>query len=153
MITCSRSFSRRVTELAPLREAVATYTSRAAEKTRTQGDVCQLLQVYIRTGLFNPDERRYSRTASAPRHTPSNDTRDLVQAVLAGLEGIYRPGYRYQKAGIMMLTLASPGQIQADLFAPAPRPRSHELMATLDPINASMGSGTVRLAWVPAQGG
>ncbi|WP_276488409.1 translesion error-prone DNA polymerase V subunit UmuC [Ectopseudomonas mendocina] len=153
MITCSRSFSRRVTELAPLREAVASYACRAAEKLRAQGDVCQLLQVYIRTGVFNPDEPRYARTASVPLHSPSNDSRDLVQAALAGLEGIYRPGYRYQKAGVMLMNLASPGQVQADLFAPAPRPRSAALMATVDRINTNMGRGTVRLARVPALGG
>ncbi|MDX1368108.1 DUF4113 domain-containing protein [Pseudomonas sp.] len=53
----------------------------------------------------------------------------------------------------MLVNLANPGQIQADLFAPPPRPRSQELMATLDRINAGMGRGTVRLARVPAQGG
>ncbi|AEB58203.1 translesion error-prone DNA polymerase V subunit UmuC [Ectopseudomonas mendocina] len=153
MITCSRSFSNRVTTLAPLREAVATYACRAGEKLRAQGDVCQLLQVYIRTGVFNPDEARYARTASVPLHTPSNDSRDLVQAALAGLESIYRDGYRYQKAGVMLMNLASPGQIQTDLFAPEPRPRSAELMATVDRINHSMGRGTVRLARVPALGG
>ncbi|AVO55753.1 translesion error-prone DNA polymerase V subunit UmuC [Ectopseudomonas mendocina] len=153
MITCSRSFSSRVTALAPLREAVATYACRAGEKLRAQGDVCQLLQVYIRTGVFNPDEPRYARTASVPLHAPSNDSRDLVQAALAGLESIYRDGYRYQKAGVMLMNLASPGQVQADLFAPAPRPRSAELMATLDKINHTMGRGTVRLARVPALGG
>ncbi|WP_447897728.1 DUF4113 domain-containing protein [Pseudomonas aeruginosa] len=142
-----------MTELAPLREAVASYACRAAEKLRAQGDVCQLLQVYIRTGVFNPDEPRYARTASVPLHTPSNDSRDLVQAALAGLEGIYRPGYRYQKAGVMLMNLASPGQVQADLFAPAPRPRSAALMATVDRINTNMGRGTVRLARVPALGG
>lgn len=153
MITCSRSFSTRITELAPLREAVATYACRAAEKLRAQGDVCQLVQVYIRTGVFNPSEPRYARTASVPLHTPSNDSRDLVQAALAGLESIYRNGYRYQKAGVMLMNLARPGQVQTDLFAPASRPRSAELMATLDKINREMGRGTVRLGRVPALGG
>lgn len=75
MITFSRSFSCRVTDLAPLQEAVASYASRAAEKLRAQGDVCQLRQVYIRTGAFNPDEPRYARTASMPLHMPTNDSR------------------------------------------------------------------------------
>jgi DNA polymerase V len=150
MIACSRSFSERVTDLEALREAVASYTSRAAEKLRTQGDYCRLLQVYIRTSGFNPNEAHYGRTASVPLPCPSHDTRDLVQAALAGLEAIYRPGYRYQKAGVVLMEFVSPGQIQGDLFAPAPRPGSKALMATLDRINARMGRGTVRLARVPA---
>ena len=153
MIACSRSFSERVTDLEGLREAVASYTSRAAEKLRAQGDYCRLLHVYIRTSGFNPNEPHYGRTASVPLPCPSHDTRDLVQAALAGLESIYRPGYRYQKAGVVLMEFVSPGQIQGDLFAPAPRPGSEALMATLDKINARMGRGTVRLARVPAAPG
>lgn len=153
MITCSRSFSERVTALEPLREAVATYASRAAEKLRSQGDYCQQLQVFIRTGVFNPNERQYARTASVPLTIPSSDTRDLVQAALAGLEQIYQPGYRYMKAGVHLLGLVSPGQVQADLFAPTPRPRSAQLMAAMDKINGQMGRGTVRLAAVPYEAG
>lgn len=153
MIACSRSFSERVTDLDDLREAVASYTSRAAEKLRAQGDYCRLLQVYIRTSGFNPNEAHYGRSASVPLPCPSHDTRDLVQAALAGLESIYRPGYRYQKAGVVLMELASPGQIQGDLFAPPPRPGSEALMATLDRINARMGRGTIHLARVPATPG
>ncbi|MNR52841.1 DNA polymerase V subunit UmuC [compost metagenome] len=72
-----------------------------------------------------------------------------MQAALAGLESIYRPGYRYQKAGVVLMEFVSPGQIQGDLFSPAPRPDSKALMATLDKINARMGRGTVRLGRVP----
>lgn len=153
MIACSRSFSERITDFEELREAVASYASRAAEKLRAQGDYCRRLQVYIRTSGFNPNEPHYGRSASVPLPCPSHDTRDLVQAALAGLESIYRPGYRYQKAGVVLMDFVSPGQIQGDLFAPAPRPGSEALMATLDRINARMGRGTVRLARVPAAPG
>ena len=149
MIACSRSFSERVTALEDLREAVASYASRAAEKLRAQGDYCQMLQVYIRTSGFNPNEPHYGRSANVPLACPSHDTRDLVQAALAGLEAIYRSGYRYQKAGVVLMEFASPGQIQDDLFTPPPRPGSEALMDTLDKINARMGRGTVRLARVP----
>lgn len=150
MIACSRSFSERVTELEPLCEAVATYASRAAEKLRKQGDACQMMQVYIRTGVFNPDEKRYSRTANVPLPYPTNDTRDLIQAALAGVQAIYLPGYRYQKAGVVLMHFVNPAHLQGDLFAPKPRPRSAELMTALDKINTTMGRGTVRLARVPA---
>ena len=150
MIACSRSFSERVTDLEDLCEGVASHTSRAAEKLRAQGDYCRLLQVYIRTGVFNPNEPRYGRTASVPLTCPTHDTRDLVQAALAGLASIYAPGYRYQKAGVVLMEFASSSQIQGDLFAPAARPGSEALMATLDRINARMGLGTIHLARVPA---
>jgi DNA polymerase V len=132
MIACSRSFSERVTELEPLREAVATYASRAAEKLRKQGDACQMMQV--------------------PLPYPTNDTRDLIQAALTGMQAIYLPGYRYQKAGVVLMHFVNPAHLQGDLFAPKPRWRSAELMTALDKINTTMGRGTVRLARVPASG-
>lgn len=67
-----------------------------------------------------------------------------MQVALGGLEGIYRPGYRYQKAGLMLMNLASPGHIQVDLCGPAPRPCSQELMAAPDRMNASMWRGCRR---------
>jgi len=55
-ICCGRMFGKRLTELAPIKQAVATYVGRAAEKLRAQGSVCKRLRVSIRTGMFNPDE-------------------------------------------------------------------------------------------------
>lgn len=153
MIACSRSFSERITALPPLEQAVASYASRAAEKLRGQRHLCRVLQVYIRTGVFNPDERRYSRTATVPLPYPTCDTRDLVQGALAGLRSIYLPDYRYQKAGVVLMDLVSPEHLQADLFAPAPRPRAEALMSAVDRINLVMGRGTVRLGRVPAAPG
>ncbi len=106
----------------------------------------------IRTGVFNPDEKRYSRTANVPLPYPTNDTRDLIQAALTGVQAIYLPGYRYQKAGVVLMHFVNPEHLQGDLFAPKPRSRSAELMTALDKINTTMGRGTVRPARVPASG-
>ncbi|MCY1264121.1 Protein UmuC [compost metagenome] len=150
MITCSRSFSARITELGPLREAVASYASRAGEKLRAQGHFAGALQVFLQTGQFNDKERRYANAATVQLLTPSSDTRDLVSAALGGLGRIYLPGYRYQKAGVVLMNLVEPGLAQTDLFAPAPRTRSKELMAVMDRINAEWGRGTVRTGRIPA---
>lgn len=143
-IACSRSFAERITELPPLCEALASHTLRAAEKLRAQDAWCRLLQVHLRTGLHNPGEHQYQRSAS-------RDSRELVAAAQRALASLYRPGYRYQKIGVVLLELAHAGELQDDLFAPPPRPGSEALMATLDRINARHGHGTVRLARIPAQ--
>lgn len=148
MIACSCPFWERVTELAPLREAVATYASRAGEKLRAQGDFCQMVQVYIRTGVFNPNEKQYARTASVPLPYPSNETRDLVAAALAGLESIYQPGYRYQKEGWGGADGFCQPRPCPERFAPA-----KQLMTVLDRVNSQMGRGTLRLARVPQAAG
>lgn len=149
MIACSRSFSTRVTDLAPLSEAVASYATRAAEKLRVQGAYACALQVFIQTGQFNENERRYANSATVPLLIPSSDTRDLVAAALAGLDRIYRPGFRYLKAGVVLMDLVAPGLAQTDLFAPAPRAGSDRLMAMMDRVNSEFGRGTLRPGRVP----
>lgn len=153
MIACSRSFSDRVTELSALREAVASYAARAAEKLRAQGDYACALQVFIQTGQFNERERRYANVATVPLLTPSADTRDLIAAALAGLDRIFRPNFLYLKAGVVLMDLVAPGLAQVDMLAPAPRPGGERLMAVMDRINAEFGRGTLRPGRVPKSPG
>lgn len=59
-ICCSRMFGKRLTELAPIKEAVATYMMRASEKLRVHNSLCKKVRVCIRTGMFNPEEAKYA---------------------------------------------------------------------------------------------
>lgn len=59
-ICCSRMFGARLTELAPIKEAVATYMMRASEKLRAQNSLCKKVRVSIRTGMFNPEDAKYA---------------------------------------------------------------------------------------------
>ena len=146
-IICSRSFSHRVTERGELIEAVATYMCRAAEKLRHQESVTGAVSVFIQTGRFNPDEPHYQKSLMVPLPEPTNDSRLLARWGIWLLKHIYRPGYRYQKAGVM-LTDIRPAEIrQASLFNPPVHgERVTRLMSTLDGINARWGRGTLRLA-------
>ncbi|MOA47107.1 DNA polymerase V subunit UmuC [compost metagenome] len=88
-----------------------------------------------------------------PLLTPNSDTRDLVAAALAGLDRIFRPGFRYMKAGVVLMDLIAPGLAQVDMFAPASRPGGEQLMAVMDRINAEFGRGTLRPGRVPESPG
>ncbi len=145
-ILCSRSFGERLHALPPLREAISSFTTRAAEKLRRQGCEAGMLQVFVRTGQFNPHEPQYSRGHCIALPRPTADTRVLVAAALAGLERIYLPGYAYAKAGVALMQLAPVRGRQEDLFAPTARPGAERLMQTLDQINARQGRDTVFLA-------
>lgn len=149
-ICTSRMFGRRLHELAPIREALASYASTAAEKLRRQGSLAGALQVAIRTGMHAPGEPRYCGVMPCPLPYPTDDTRVLVEAALRGLEAIYRPGFAYSKAEILLLDLRRRGEFTGDLFAPRPRPGADRLMATIDRINARQGRGSIRLGRVPA---
>ncbi len=146
-ILSSRSFGMPVTDLQSLAESVTLYMSRAAEKLRRQQSCAGSVHVFIRTSPFKPDEPYYANSLTIPLPSPTDDTVKLVRAVLWGLKRIYKPGYRYQKAGVMLSELVPLDQCQGDLFAQTPMTaKSAKLMAAMDSINHSMGRQTVKLA-------
>ena len=143
-IMSSRAFGAYVYDLAGLEEAVATYVGRAAEKLRRQGSVAGAVQVYVRTNPFKEDHPQYQRGITVPLAEPADDTRLLLRAALMGLRRLFKPGYAYQKAGVMLLDLSDAQHTQAALFEtdrgnPA-------VMRVMDRVNAYWGRGTLRLA-------
>lgn len=148
-ICCSRMFGTRLTDLTPIKEAVATYTSRAAEKLRAQQSLCKRLRVSVRTGMFNPDEAKYANGILIELPYPTDDTRLLTKAALEGVERVYREGFRYSKAEVLLLDLSQPGEVTGDLFAATQPVASEKLMGVLDAVNSRWGRGTMRIASVP----
>ncbi|MDA8257734.1 MAG: Y-family DNA polymerase [Betaproteobacteria bacterium] len=143
-IMSSRSFGKYLTDLDSLQEAVASYIAIAAAKLRHQGSVAGMVQVFIRTSPFRDNAPQYSKTLTIPLPTPSDDTLRLTQAALWGLRRIYRPGFEYQKAGIMLMDLVPAGIRQQDLFSST---RNNDaLMKVVDRINRAWGRGTIRSA-------
>lgn len=144
-IMSSRSFGSPVTTLAELREAVASYVSRAAEKLRAQGSVSAAIHVFIQTNRFKESDLQYSEGLLVPLPDPTDDTRLLASAATLGLGLIYKPGYQYKKAGIMLTLISDKAKRQQTLFDdPLQRAQSAKLMAAMDAINAEFGRDTVR---------
>ena len=150
-ICCSRSFGHRVHALDELREAVATYATRAGEKLRQQQSLCSLLHVGIRTGLFNTNEERVSLSVTCHLPYPTDDTRLLVQSAIAGLDQIYKAGPAYAKASVMLMDLCQRHEYTPDLFAPTQPAGTDQLMQTMDQINQRWGKGTIRPGRVPTK--
>jgi DNA polymerase V len=144
-IAVTRSFGHKTGALADLREAVTVFATRAAEKLRRQHGVAAQVYVYIRTGHYK-QAHPYSRGHSIELPQPTNDTARIVHAALAVLDGIYREGHPYAKAGVVLMHLQREGLRQGALDlgdAPAPRPR---LVEVLDQLNRRYGQDTVFLA-------
>lgn len=144
-IMCSRSFGRPVLTLEELEQAVVTYSARAAEKLREDGSVAQGVMVFAYTSPFR-DIPQYSGSRVIPLVTASQDTRLITAAAVAGVRHLYRPGFQYAKAGVMLLDLLPQEIVQGDLFAAGDSKRSRSLMATVDRLNKEMGRGTVIFA-------
>ena len=145
-IICSRSFGMSVSLLEDLEQAVVAYTTRAAEKLRSQQSLAGGIQVYIRTNPHKDNAAQHQPAMLMPLFEPTNDTRLLCRAALSGLRQIYRSGYAYQKAGVMLTEIIAATARPRTLFEDvAAQQISTSLMATLDRINRRMGSGTLQL--------
>lgn len=145
-IMASRSFGHLVHDLDELREAISSHISRAAEKLRQQQCDAGAVSVLIRTNPFKPDEPQYQRTVTDPVSPPTSDSRGLIAAATSILTRIYRPGYAYHKAGVMLSQLAPRAHTQGELFAAdvTDVDRSQDLMTVMDAINRRWGRGTLR---------
>ena len=143
-IMSSRSFGQYVYELEPLGEAVASYIAIAAAKLRSQGSLAGMVQVYIRTNPHKTNAPQYQRGLSIPLPEPTDDTLRLTTIARWGLKKIYRPGFAYQKAGVVLMNLRDGGTVQLNLFSKEKnKPR---LMQVMDHINQTWGRGTLHSA-------
>lgn len=146
-LVCSRSFGRRVESLESLEEAVSAYVQRAAEKLRRKGLVAGAVQVFLETNRFQPDPKHEASLCRA-LPAPTADTLALHGPALRILREIYKPGYKYQKAGVVLLDLAPAGRRQLSFLEPRDeeRKRREALMGVLDRANARYGRGALTLA-------
>ncbi len=142
-VCTSRSFGQSVHTLGDLQEAVATYATQAACKLRSSGLRTTVVDVFIRTNSFKKDEPQYCNRKTFILPAPSCHTATLIKVALAALETIYRPGYRYQKAGVLLNGLVPESHEQLHLFQ-APALRDASLMKAVDQINARWGRETIQ---------
>jgi len=149
-ICSSRMFGKRLTTIEPIKEAVATYVHRAAEKLRAQNSLCKKIRVSIRTGMFSPEEAKYANGALVELPYPTNDVRLLTKATTDAINRLFRPGFRYSKAEVLLLDLRQPGEFTDDLFAESQPQAAEKVMGVLDEINQRWGRGTLRTGGVPS---
>ncbi|MEG1122665.1 MAG: Y-family DNA polymerase [Citrobacter sp.] len=148
-IICSRSFGDRITDYESMRQAICSYAARAAEKLRAEHQFCRFISAFVKTSPFVLNEPYYGNSASIKLLTPTQDSRDIINAATRCLDAIWREGLRYQKAGVMLGDFFSSGVAQLNLFDDnAPRHNSAELMTVVDRLNKK-GRGTL---WFAGQG-
>lgn len=143
--TVSRSFGRPIELLSEMKEAIATYASRAAEKLRQEYLIAELLTVFLVTNRFK-QEPQYYNSATVIFPVATNDTAEILPYAIRAIESIYRHGFRYKKAGVIFNHLVPVTQVQSNLFDHRDRERYEKLMKVVDKINTELGSGTLRFA-------
>ena len=141
----SRSFGQMVSGWPDLSEAIASHAIRAAEKLRNEDARAGHLSVFINTNRFRQDLPQYGASGSCELLPPSNTTPVILAKALEIGRGLWREGYRYKKAGVMLSEITR-GPVQSGLFEQRDRERDDRLMGALDRINGKMGAGTLRPA-------
>lgn len=144
-IVSSRSFGHRVMDLQSLSEAISLYATRVCEKLRKQDGYASLISVFIHTSPHG-DGPKYSASKVVPLPAPTNDTRRMVNAANWALRRIYKPGYEYLKAGVMLGDIVPAGGQQQDLFSRQSPDKGARLMEALDCVNKRWGKNSVRTA-------
>ena len=146
-IMSSRSFGVPVESIEELQEAVACYTTRAAEKLRQQQSTSAAVHVFLQTNRFKDDEPQYHPAITVPLIEATDDTLALISAATKGLRKIFRAGFHYKKVGVMLTLLSNKTARQGTLFdEPAAREKSARLMAVMDAVNQEFGRDTLHSA-------
>jgi DNA polymerase V len=142
----SRSFGQVIESREKLADALSHFAARAAEKLRKQGSVAATMSIYVSTNAFDIQADQYEQKASKRLMFPTDFTPDLIEAARLLLEEIYRPGFKYKRAGVYLSDIRPNDVQQPDLFAEYSLGRAIKkaaLMAVVDLINTLWGKRDV----------
>jgi DNA polymerase V len=147
MIASTRSFGNPVKTLTEMKEAIATYTSRAAEKLRLQKSAAGCVYVFMSTGYFDSRQAYEKDSLFEILQTPTANTNELIECAIQLTEKAFRTGTTYKKAGVLLSAIVDERAIQGSLFEPGkPNLKSAKLSKTIDLLNKRLGNDTVKFA-------
>lgn len=146
-ICTSRSFGKMLADFGGVSEAVANHAHRCACKLRKQGSAANLLTVFLHTNPFKPELPQYnpSRTVTLP--TATNSSLWLVRHASEALRAIWRDGYAYKKAGVIVAGIVPENEVQLGLGASLPEmDKQKRLMQAMDAVRGRYGHGAISVA-------
>ena len=144
-IISSRSFGRMVTELPVLKDALSTFVANACAKLRGQNSHAGVIHVFLQTNRFREDLPQYMPSLAVPLPYPTNDSLEVNRWADYLCERMYKPGYQYKKAGIMLSEISPVTRRQGDLLEPETTSNS-KLMLAVDTLNQRFGRGVVKVS-------
>ena len=144
-ICTSRSFNGMISDNDTLRTHVSNYAARCAEKLRQQHTVATIVGVFVNTNAFREDLAQYWNFQESRLVTPTSSTIPIVGAACDVLGRIFRQGYQYKKAGVIVMGIGPDSPIQQDLFDVNAEQiqKMRRLDEVVDRINRMNGSETI----------
>jgi DNA polymerase V len=143
MIATTRSFEKSMSKWEDIAERISTYTASCSEKLRKQNSHCNMIMVFVHTNYFRKDQPQYSRNIVIKTDFPTNSTIELNRYALLGLKAIYKEGYHYKKAGVIVMGLTPNNETQLSLFNTS-NPKHQPLMSVIDKMNKSYGTNKIK---------
>jgi DNA polymerase V len=145
-ICTSRSFGEKLTAVEPISEAVANFAAGCAEKLRAQKSTAAVVNVFIHTNPFATNQPQYYNQIVMKLPVSSNDSTELIDYAIRGLQLIFREGYQYKKAGVIVSEISPERPLQSDMFDTRDRTKYNKVMGVMDKLNASYGRQKVKVA-------
>lgn len=144
----SRTFAYMTDSKSQLQTYLCNYAAAAARKLRDQHSVCLAVTVFVGTNPHRDDLEQYGGSETVRLKVATADTSAIANAAIDALEKVYRPGYRYKRAGILLSDIVGDEAVQLDMFddTSAHMERSRRLMAAMDKLNTRYGMDSVRMA-------
>lgn len=143
-IAVTRSFGHPVISWQDMSEAIASYATRAAEKMRRHKVEAVHLMVFVHTSPY-AEGQQYSNSMSGRFIEATNDTAEVVGLAVRLGEHLWRDGYRFAKAGVVLTELLPESKRQPSLWSALDREKRAKLWRVVDSLNANHGQDSVRL--------
>lgn len=144
-IATTRSFDTTYTDKEHIKERITTFAVACSKKLRKQKSTCQLVTVFIYTNQFNNQQEQYSRSINISIPYATNSDIEIAKYAQKGLELIFKHGYHYKKAGVIVAGIAPEHEKQFNLFKDEPE-KHREIMRTIDKLNSKYGTQKLKLA-------
>jgi len=145
-VTVSRIFGRKVETVEELKEAIASYASKAGEKLREEGLAAGVMIVFVMTSRFVNKRKRYFNSHTVTFPAATNYAPELINYAAKAAGQLYRKGFQYNKAGIILSDLVPEDSVQGNLFDKVDRQKSRRLMQAVDAVNARLPFASLRWA-------
>lgn len=144
-IATTRTFDKSYTDYKVVRERIVTFASSCAEKLRKEKSNCNVIMVFIQTNRHQNTDKQYGRNIVIKTEFSTNSSIEIAKIAIVGLNKIFKEGFNYKKAGVVVMDLTPENKQQLNLFNNS-NPKHLKLMQTIDRLNYSFGNQKIKLA-------
>ena len=144
-IMVTRSFEKNLTDLNQIKERITTFAVSCSEKLRKQHSYCNAIMVFLRTNFHRKELEQDNQKIFLKLPFPTNSSIELAHFAIEGIEKIFKSGFSYKKAGVIVMNFTPENEVQLSLFENS-NPKHRQLMKAVDKINTAFGQQKIKLA-------